>query len=147
MDCRLLLASAIMVVCVACNKHQAADPYDVRNNTAAQNAVLPQGNWIEDSLEVVDNKVFATSPGSFLNVDSTLKYSFFQVLHGFTDSISEGGTITFQGHFFISFNLGPNHYDPLRGLFQISVANMHTLVLYGGVDSSKSYIPIFYYHK
>lgn len=147
MDSRFLLSAAISLLLVACKKHQAADPYDVMNNTAAQNAVLLEGNWIEDSLEVVDDKVYATSPGSFLLIDSTMKYSFLQVLQGFPDSISEGGTITFQGHFFISFNLGPNHYDPLRGLFQISVANMHKLVLYGGVDSSKSYIPIFYYHK
>jgi|SRR6185312_211383 len=147
MDFRLVLASTIFILIAACKKHQPPDPYDVMNNTAAENEVLLRGNWIEDSLEVVDNRTYRTSSVSFLKIDSTMKYSFFQVLQAFPDSISETGTISFQGHFFISFNLGPNHYDPLRGLFQISVANQHQLVLYGGVDTTRNYIPIFYYHK
>ena len=147
MKLRFSLCVTALMVLVSCKKHQAANPYDVMNNTAAQNALLLQGNWIEDSLNISYDQTYTASPGSYLKIDSNLNYSFYQVLQGFSGSNSQTGTITFHGYFSIIFNVGPNGYDPLRSLFQISVATNHNLVLYGGLSGGFIGIPTFYYHK
>jgi hypothetical protein len=117
------------------------------NNTAAQNAMLLQGNWIEDSLNISYDQTYTASAGSYLKIDSNLNYSFYQVLQAFSGSNSETGTITFHGYFSIIFNVGPNGYSPLGALFQISVATNHNLVLYGGLSGGVINTPTFYYHK
>jgi hypothetical protein len=145
----LLICITTLLLFISCKKHQAANPYDTMKNTAAQNALLIEGDWIEDSLVITYDQTYTASPGSFLKIDSNLNYSFYEIAQGLSGSNSETGTITFQGDFFIKFNVGPNDFDPLRALFQISVATNHKLVLYGGGLSASVVggIPIFYYHK
>jgi hypothetical protein len=138
---------ALIFLSSACKKHQVANPYDAMNNTAAQNALLLEGSWIEDSLNISYVGTFVASPGSYLNIDSNLNYSFYQAVEGSSDTNSESGRITFEGPFYISFNLGPNDYDFLRAIFQISVATNHNLVLFGGIDAGPTQVPTFYYHK
>jgi hypothetical protein len=149
MKLRVLFPVALLISFLSCKKHQTANPYDVMNNTAAQNALLLQGNWIEDSLNISYDQTYTAAPGSYLNIDSNLNYSFYQVLQGYSGSSSEAGTITFHGYFSIVFNVGPNGYSPLEALFQISVATNHKLVLYGGLSAGiiPTGIPTFYYHK
>ena len=149
MKLHVLLPATLLISFLSCKKHQVANPYDVMNNTAAQNALLLEGNWIEDSLNISGDGTYIASPGSYLNIDSNLNYSFYQVIQGLTGSNSAIGTITFEGYFYIIFNVGPNGYSPLGELFQISVATNHKLVLYGGGRGSAIpiFIPTFYYHK
>lgn len=145
MKLRFLLSITIILFYTACKKHQA-NPYDVMNNTAAQNALLLEGNWIEDSINISYSGTYTASPGSFLKIDSNLNYSVYQGYQGNSSIDSAAGAITFQGNFYINFNQGPNSFFFGR-LYQISEATNHQLVLFGGIDVSPVDFPILYYHK
>jgi hypothetical protein len=138
------LSITIILFFTACKKHQA-NPYDVMNNTAAENALLLEGNWIEDSLHISYDGTYTASPGSFLNIDSNLNYSLYQGLQGTSVSDSISGTISFQGSFSIKFNVGPNS-GSFTGLYQMAVATNHQLVL-GQIDGPFFGLSTYYYHK
>jgi hypothetical protein len=139
-----LLSVTVILIFAACKKHQA-NPYDVENNTAAQNALLLEGDWNEDSLHISYDGSFMASPGSFLKIDSNLNYSLYQGLQGISITDSMSGTITFQGNFSLKFNVGPNS-SYFTGLYQISVVTNHQLVL-GQIDGPVDGLSTYYYHK
>jgi hypothetical protein len=148
---KIALAFLVILIVAACKKSQSTrDPNDISQNTPAQNALLIQGNWIEDSINLTTiGTINATAP-SYLNIDSDLNYTMIQNavsnnpinLSGESDT---GRFIFWADRFIAPISTGGNNYLGYYGLLEITVANAHHLVLNGGGDVVLN--PMWYYHK
>jgi len=148
---KIALAFLIISILAACKKNQSTrDPNDISQNTPAQNALLIQGNWIEDSINLTTIGTINTTSPAYLYIDSNLNYTMIQnTVSNNRINISgesDTGQFIFWGDRFIAPNsTGGNHYLGYYGLLEITVVNAHSLVLNGGGDLILN--PMWYYHK
>ncbi len=136
---------------IACKKNETArDPSDISQNTPTQNALLLRGNWIEDSINLNTIGTINTVAPAYLNIDSNLNYTMVQNtvsnrsinISGESDT---GRFVFWADRFIVPISSSVNNYFGYYGLLEITVANDHQLVLFGGGDLSLT--PLWYYHK
>lgn len=138
----------LILLISACHKEvaPAADPYDLAQNSADQNAQLIKGYWIEDSVHVEGIKTFITLPPSYLRIDDNLHYSMYQTVTGNPSNSIDTGYLVFDGNRNIQpISVGGNHYLSGFDRLVISRATDHVLVLYDYEAAANNFT--LYYHK
>jgi len=139
-----------LAVCLlgACHKEATAlaDPYDLAQNSADQNAQLIKGYWIEDSVKVDGIKTYITLPPSYLRIDNNLRYSMYQTVTGNPTNSIDTGYLVLDGNRNIQpVSVAGNHYLAGFDRLVISVATDHRLVLYDYEAAANNFT--LYYHK